>query len=318
MDVDTPPRPSFPASATATTNPFHFAQPSDAPTSTLHSLEFDSNKFVPEEAFGLDDSMREGDGGDDDVEEEQGKGIVAVLSGGGGNESRRRRGGGGKKESGGGGRRRSVELVDDSEEEDEEEGDDRGMGLGLGGGPSTNEVRRRMKSSDFSFQVHHHHGPSGSEGGFAPTLPERWLNSNTPYTLLGYALPSRIPPGSPIADPFRTPHSYLQFGSLTLLAILVLFISLLFLYTLYTDIQARLQSLTFELRAEILQCAKAYVDNRCEPKTRLPAMERRCSEWEECMGREVVVAGRTRVVAETLAEIVNGFVDVISLKTMVR
>ena len=46
-------------------------------------------------------------------------------------------------------------------------------------------------------------------------------------------------------------------------------------------------------------------------------MERRCSDWEECMNREVVVTGKTRVVAETLAEIVNGFVDVISFKTMV-
>lgn len=91
----------------------------------------------------------------------------------------------------------------------------------------------------------------------------------------------------------------------------------LFLYTLLADIQARLASLGSELRAEILQCAKAYVDNRCEPEMRIPAMERRCAGWEECMGREVVVVGKTRVVAETLAEVVNGFVDVISFKTMV-
>lgn len=102
-----------------------------------------------------------------------------------------------------------------------------------------------------------------------------------------------------------------------MLAILVLSVSALFLYTLYADIQARLAALTVELRAEILQCAKAYVDNRCEPATRIPAMEKRCSGWEECMGREVIVVGKTRVVAETLAEVVNGFVDVISFKTMV-
>lgn len=46
-------------------------------------------------------------------------------------------------------------------------------------------------------------------------------------------------------------------------------------------------------------------------------MERKCSGWEECMGRDVVVGGKSRVVAETLAEVVNGFVDVISVKTMV-
>lgn len=47
-------------------------------------------------------------------------------------------------------------------------------------------------------------------------------------------------------------------------------------------------------------------------------MEARCGAWEECMNRDVVVSGKTRVVAETLAEVVNGFVDVISFKTMVR
>jgi len=36
------------------------------------------------------------------------------------------------------------------------------------------------------------------------------------------------------------------------------------------------------------------------------------------MNREVIVSGKTRVVAETLAEIVNGFVEVISFKTMVN
>lgn len=116
----------------------------------------------------------------------------------------------------------------------------------------------------------------------------------------------------------NVPRRYLQFASLALLSLLFLFLSLLFLHTLYTDIHSRLSSLTLEIRSEIMQCAKAYVDNRCEPATRIPAMERKCSGWEECMGREVVVVGKTRVVAETLAEVVNGFVDVISFKTMVR
>lgn len=111
--------------------------------------------------------------------------------------------------------------------------------------------------------------------------------------------------------------SYLQFFSLLLLLLLFLSLSLLFLYTLYTDILARLSSLTIDIRSEILQCAKAYVDNRCEPETRIPAMEGKCARWEECMGQEVVVAGKSRVVAETLAEVVNGFVEVISFKTMV-
>lgn len=120
------------------------------------------------------------------------------------------------------------------------------------------------------------------------------------------------------ADTRARVGSYLQFGSLTLLAVLVLSLLALFLLTLYTDIQARLAELTLELRSEIVQCAKKFMDNGCAAPNRFPALERSCVEWEECMHREVVVHGKTRVVAETIADVVNGFVDVISFKTMVR
>ena len=42
-----------------------------------------------------------------------------------------------------------------------------------------------------------------------------------------------------------------------------------------------------------------------------------CSAWELCMEKEVVVVGKAKIVAEILADVVNGFVEVISLKTMV-
>ena len=39
--------------------------------------------------------------------------------------------------------------------------------------------------------------------------------------------------------------------------------------------------------------------------------------WERCAARDPTVVGRARVTAETFAEILNGFVDVVSWKTMV-
>jgi len=115
-----------------------------------------------------------------------------------------------------------------------------------------------------------------------------------------------------------THRSYLQFSSLLLLSLFLLALIVLLLHTLYHDVQQRLASLTLQLRGTILACAKSYVDNRCQPESRLPAMERQCALWEECMAQEPVVEGRTRIVAETVAEVVNGFVEVISLRTMVR
>lgn len=94
-------------------------------------------------------------------------------------------------------------------------------------------------------------------------------------------------------------------------------ISVLFIHTLYTDITDRLHALTHEIRSEILACAKAYVDNLCDAATRIPMSEAACLGWERCMSQEVKVQGRARVTVEVLAEVVNGFVEVISIRTMV-
>lgn len=50
----------------------------------------------------------------------------------------------------------------------------------------------------------------------------------------------------------------------------------------------------------------------------IPHMKQFCDEWEKCMQRDASVVGRARVAAETLAEVVNGFVEPITWKTLVR
>ena len=42
-----------------------------------------------------------------------------------------------------------------------------------------------------------------------------------------------------------------------------------------------------------------------------------CKAWEACMSRDPTIVGRTNVVAETFAGVINSFVDPISWKTMV-
>ena len=140
------------------------------------------------------------------------------------------------------------------------------------------------------------------------------LNKNTPYVLLGSVIFS-LKHGNRKLMQFIP--RYLHFASLFLLLLLCVSLLVLFLYTLKTDVQQRLSALTLELRSEILGCAKAYVDNNCDAATRIPMSEKACLAWEACMERDVVVVGKARVVAEILAEVINGFVDVISIKTMV-
>lgn len=68
--------------------------------------------------------------------------------------------------------------------------------------------------------------------------------------------------------------------------------------------------------SEIASCSKQYIENRCSPEQRVPAMEKACLAWEQCMRRDPNVVGRSRPYAETIAEILNGLVEPISYKTM--
>jgi hypothetical protein len=46
-------------------------------------------------------------------------------------------------------------------------------------------------------------------------------------------------------------------------------------------------------------------------------MLRQCGEWRVCMNRDPTVVGRAKVGAELIAQVINGFVEPISWKTLV-
>lgn len=69
---------------------------------------------------------------------------------------------------------------------------------------------------------------------------------------------------------------------------------------------------------EISMCAVQYTNNRCAEPNIIPAMVQQCSNWEACMNRDPTTVGRAKVGAELIAEVVNGFVEPISWKTLVR
>lgn len=62
-------------------------------------------------------------------------------------------------------------------------------------------------------------------------------------------------------------------------------------------------------------CTIQYKNNNC--KEPIPAMIQQCGNWETCMSRDPTIVGRARVGAELIAEVVNGFVEPISWKTLV-
>jgi hypothetical protein len=47
-------------------------------------------------------------------------------------------------------------------------------------------------------------------------------------------------------------------------------------------------------------------------------MIHQCASWQTCMNRDPTIVGRAKVGAEMIAEVINGFVEPISWKTLVR
>ncbi|KAJ2391691.1 hypothetical protein H4S02_001198 [Coemansia sp. RSA 2611] len=128
-----------------------------------------------------------------------------------------------------------------------------------------------------------------------PTLTERLqMHRDIPYVISGY----------------------LQLGLNVLMVGAVLMLLAQVLMTIQRDVTAKVHEYSAEILHEIATCGKQYRDNRCDPLMRVPAMEQACQAWENCMHRDPTKVGRAKVSAETLAEIVNGFIEPISLKTM--
>jgi len=111
---------------------------------------------------------------------------------------------------------------------------------------------------------------------------------------------------------------YLQLAFNGTLVLILLYLVLAFVQTIQRDVDQKVEEYSAEILQEMSLCSKQYLDNKCAPGQRVPAIEAACVAWENCMNRDPSVVGRAKVSAETFAEIVNSFIEPISYKTMVR
>lgn len=119
----------------------------------------------------------------------------------------------------------------------------------------------------------------------------------------------------PNAPSLLAKYLQLLFNSAIILGCLYAIYS--FWSTIQADVNRASEEAAAETLAEMAACAKSYVDNRCAGDRRLPALETVCNNWELCMNRDPNSVKRARLSAHTFAEILNSFVEPISLKTMV-
>jgi Di-sulfide bridge nucleocytoplasmic transport domain len=119
----------------------------------------------------------------------------------------------------------------------------------------------------------------------------------------------------PNAPSLLTKYLQLFFNSAIILGCLYAIYS--FWTTIQADVNRASEDAAAETLAEMAACAKSYVENRCAGDGRLPALEIVCGNWELCMNRDPNSVKRAKLSAHTFAEILNSFVEPISLKTMV-
>ena len=90
-----------------------------------------------------------------------------------------------------------------------------------------------------------------------------------------------------------------------------------FWITIQADVNKASEDATSLVVAEMVKCAKDYVDNGCAKSTRPPALEAVCDNWDLCMNRDPNSVGRAKISAHTFAQIFNSFIEPISYKAMV-
>ena len=110
---------------------------------------------------------------------------------------------------------------------------------------------------------------------------------------------------------------YVQFLLNFFLALCVMYVLYGIFSTISNDITERAMMESSDILAEMTVCAREFKENKCERDSRVPAMETVCNNWERCMQRDPYKVGRSRLSAGMFAEIVNSFIEPISLKAIV-
>jgi hypothetical protein len=147
-------------------------------------------------------------------------------------------------------------------------------------------------------------GAGGAEGPSSPAYYSSQASSvHTPSRLLHPEFP-------------RLVSSYCQ---LFFHGCLVFFALYLF-YVLYSSVQADVETRVDEYSSEVLnqiaECHREWRENRCGSDDRPPALTVSCVTWEQCMRRDPRLVARARISAETVAHILNSFVEPLSVKTI--
>lgn len=81
------------------------------------------------------------------------------------------------------------------------------------------------------------------------------------------------------------------------------------------DIVHKVTNRRTEIEQEIAEAQGQYEINRCDPQTRVPALEELCNQWECVIRNGYGSVGYTRIIAEVLGDVLDGFVKKFSVRS---
>ncbi|KAF8168350.1 Di-sulfide bridge nucleocytoplasmic transport domain-containing protein [Crassisporium funariophilum] len=164
----------------------------------------------------------------------------------------------------------------------------------------------RTRRSDHDDDAGSSCSESDEEGSAKPLT----RTTSNHYTL---NMPAPAPPQSDLPYVLL---GYLQFFFNSTLVLIFLYLIVQFIITVQRDVEHRISEYSQDIIQEISMCTTQYKNNLCAVSP-IPAMIQQCANWETCMNRDPSVVGRAKVGAELIAEVVNGFVEPISWKTLI-
>ncbi|KAI5965188.1 uncharacterized protein KGF55_001408 [Candida pseudojiufengensis] len=112
-----------------------------------------------------------------------------------------------------------------------------------------------------------------------------------------------------------TLNLYLQLIINVILWLFILYLGFISFKTIRADIKNKIEDKLTILLDEIANCEKQYIANKCNLPNRPPAINQECNALEKCQNQQIKVYN-TQATLQLLAEVINSFVDQLSLKTI--
>lgn len=109
---------------------------------------------------------------------------------------------------------------------------------------------------------------------------------------------------------------YLQLLFNLVILVSIIYFLLVFIRTIKSDINNKTELYISDLLQEISKCSREFYRNKCDNAHIPPVLESKCTNWSKCMNRDPHLLGKSKITAEILADILNGFVKPISWKTI--